>query len=167
MKKVIMLGLVGILVVFGFSGCKSIFESTDNTTIEEYSNSVLTKKTTTTLTKKESESLVKTIVNSTQNKTVIMWRRGWAGGVEATIFSEENPLPVLRAFGAKDDEGVVTIPKDQKGTENIPAIVSAATATEGVSISKDGIGSTGISGTGTSLSKLTESDTTDSGTAGK
>ncbi len=90
------------------------------------------------------ESMPKAIVTSTQDKTVLLYRRGITVGLIATVFSEDNPVPVLKLVYNKDDEGYIGIHKDQRNLDGVAEIIKASMVSEGTSVNKDGVVTTGI-----------------------
>lgn len=132
MKKVFIIVALFIALAALITGCSS------TSVIKEFDEKGNLVKQTET-----KESVVELVVASTQNKTVFAYTDGWMAGIESTVFSSENPVPVLRILAKKDNRGVLTIHKDQQNLDKVADIIKAAKSTESLSASSSGIGSSG------------------------
>lgn len=72
-----------------------------------------------------SESLIKTVTESTKNKTVIVWEDGWAGYISVSPGTTEDPSPHGKIFVGKVNKGALSILPNQQGLTAIPGIVQA------------------------------------------
>lgn len=131
----VMLACLGLSAVFLMSGCWS------PTVVEEFDkDGKLVKKTTT------EESVIKSVISSTKDKTVFCYRRGWAAYLRLWTVNSTTVSPEFDCFAGKEDEGFLTIHKDQQNLSEVADVVKATTATESLSVSPNGIGSSGLSG---------------------
>lgn len=88
-----------------------------------------------------SESVVKSVTESTKNKTVIAWESGWAAYLSASTATEEDPTPHVKMFAGKTDKGVISALPNQTGWDGI---TSAILATHyGLEVSATGIKTSG------------------------
>ena len=110
-------------------GC---FSPTSSTITEYDSDGRITRQTVT------SESVVKTVVESTKDKSVVVWDNSWLAYLAVTTSTAEDPTPTMRMGVGRADKGAATIHKDHELTL-LPAIVEAIRAGE-ISISGSGIG---------------------------
>lgn len=60
------------------------------------------------------ESVVKSITESTKDKTCITWESGWNAYLHATAATAESPTPTFRIGAGKVDKGKLTLHKDHK-----------------------------------------------------
>lgn len=85
-----------------------------------------------------SESVIKTVTDSTQGKTVVMWEDGWAAYVSVSSGTTEDPTPHGKIFAGKVNKGAISILPNQTGLPGIARIIEAtksdfrASLTEGV-----------------------------------
>lgn len=114
MKNLLILFIVIQIVVF-CSGCAG-----SRTIIQEYDSSGKITKTTET-----NSSIVNELMQSTKNKTVIIWKSGWAAGLSVSTATTENPTPTAKIFVGKIDKGMISAQKDQKDWEGIAEIIKA------------------------------------------
>lgn len=101
------------------------------TTVKEYdADGKLTKETIT------SESVVTSLVESTQNKTIVLWESGWAAYLSASTATMENPTPTVKMFAGKTDRGLISALKGQK-FDGMAEVINATKYD--LSVSADGI----------------------------
>ena len=130
MKK-ITLFLSVLASVFALTGCTST-----HSTITEYDSSGNIIKTTET-----SESVIRTVTDSTRNKTVVAWEDGWAAYISASSGTTEDPTPHGKIFAGKVNKGALSILPDQ---QNLPGIARIIQATKSdIEIGLDGLTATG------------------------
>lgn len=72
-----------------------------------------------------SESVIKTVTDSTQGKTVVMWEDGWAAYVSVSSGTTEDPTPHGKIFAGKVNKGAISILPNQTGLPGIARIVQA------------------------------------------
>ena len=122
------LAVAALLALTGCTGTRS--------TITEYDSSGNIVKTTET-----SESVIKTVTDSTKNKTVVAWEDGWAAYISASSGTTEDPTPHGKIFAGKVNKGAVSILPDQ---QNLPGIARIIQATKSdIEIGLDGLTATG------------------------
>ena len=110
-------------------GC---FSPTSSTITEYDADGRITRQTVT------SESIVKTVTDSTKDKSVVMWDNSWLAYMAVTTSTAEDPTPTMKMGVGRADKGAATIHKDHDLTL-LPAIVEAIRAGE-ISVSSSGIG---------------------------
>ena len=89
---------------------------------------------------KESD-IVDKITQSTKDKTLIVWRSGWAAYVSASPGTTDDPTPHGKLFAGKYDDGYMSIHKDHV-VKDIPwdDIAKIISATRGnLSVTASGI----------------------------
>lgn len=113
MYKLCVIAIVSVALLTGCAITRS--------TITEYdvATGAMIKKT------ESSESLVKTVTESTKNKTVIVWEDGWAGYISVSPGTTEDPSPHGKIFVGKVNKGALSILPNQQGLTTIPGIVQA------------------------------------------
>ncbi|MDD3118018.1 MAG: hypothetical protein PHQ27_02445 [Victivallales bacterium] len=146
MKKVILLLLLAVTGVIGLPGC----QSTSEITYYDADGKI-------TKVEKATKAMVDQVVSSTKDKTVYVWQKGWMGKLNVASPTTENPVPGFDAELGNVDQGVLTIHKDQKGTENLPEIIKAANSSA-LSVGVTGI--SGSTGAGTATATGTSATTT-------
>lgn len=92
-------------LLFLLTGC---FTGTTSTVTEYDQNGKIVKVTQT------GESVVKSITESTKDKTCITWESGWNAYLHATAATAESPTPTFRIGAGKVDKGKLTLHKDHK-----------------------------------------------------
>lgn len=122
------LAVAALLALTGCTGTRS--------TITEYDSSGNIVKTTET-----SESVIKTVTDSTRNKTVVAWEDGWAAYISASSGTTEDPTPHGKIFAGKVNKGAVSILPDQQGLPGIARIIQATKSD--IEIGLDGLTATG------------------------
>ena len=90
-----------------------------------------------------SESVIKTVMESTANKSVIIWEDGWAGYISISSGTIEDPAPHGKIYAGKTNKGWISLLPDQRGTGNISKIIQATKSD--VAISLEGITSSSSS----------------------
>ena len=90
-----------------------------------------------------SESVIKTVMESTANKSVIIWEDGWAGYISISSGTIEDPTPHGKIYAGKTNKGWISLLPDQRGTGNISKIIQATKSD--VAISLEGITSSSSS----------------------
>lgn len=88
-----------------------------------------------------SESVIKSVVESTKDKSVFTWESGWVAYLHATAATAENPSPTFKLGAGKIDKGAITLHKDHKEI-SIPEVIKATRSelevtTTGVTESKE------------------------------
>lgn len=131
MKQAIAAVALAFLALFAVAGCTT---ATTITEIDPATGAVVK------ITKTERDPFDK-ITESTKDKTVVAWSNGWAAYIRATTATTENPTPTGEIYAGKIAKGVITLHKDQKNADRIPAIIAATR--EDVAIDLTGIKSTG------------------------
>lgn len=71
-----------------------------------------------------SESVIKSVTDSTKDKSVIVWESGWIAYMSATTATAENPSPTFKIGAGKIDKGAITLHKYHKEI-SIPEVIKA------------------------------------------
>lgn len=116
-----------IFCLFAVSGCTAL---SNHSVITEYNAEGNIVKVT-----ESNESVVTKIVESTKNKTVIVWEDGWMAYVSASTATTADPTPTLKMFAGKSSRGAISALPEQTGFEAIPAIIQATRADLAISAS--------------------------------
>ncbi len=87
------------------------------------------------------------VTESTRDKSVVAWSNGWAAYISVSTATTEDPTPTGKIFAGKVSKGVITLHKDQRNADAIPAIIAATR--EDIRIGSDGIAATGSADTTT------------------
>lgn len=82
------------------------------------------------------ESAVKSITESTKNKTIIVWRSGWTAGISVAAYSTEDPSPHLKIWAGKADEGLISALPTQKWSD-LAAVILATK--QDITVTAEGI----------------------------
>ncbi len=90
-----------------------------------------------------SESVVKTLSESTKNKTVIAWQSGWMAYASVSIATTQDPTPGAKIFAGKSDSGVISTLPNQKNWDGIARTIQATR--QDLTVGADGISSVGTS----------------------
>lgn len=61
-----------------------------------------------------SESVIKSVVESTKDKSVFTWESGWVAYLHATTATADTPTPTVKLGAGKIDKGAITLHKDHK-----------------------------------------------------
>lgn len=72
-----------------------------------------------------SESVISSVVDSTRNKTVVMWEDGWAAYISVSSGTTEDPTPHGKIFAGKVNKGAISMLPGQQGFPGIARIVQA------------------------------------------
>jgi len=128
--------LLGFIIIIAalllLTGCFSPTQST----IEEYdADGRLTRRIET------SESVIKTVTESTKDKSLIVWDSSWLAYLAVTTSTAEDPTPTMKMGVGRADKGAATIHKNHD-LSLLPDIITAARAGE-ISLSASGIGTSG------------------------
>lgn len=116
-------------VLLTVPGC---FSPTQSTITEYDADGRITKQTVT------SESVIKTVTESTKDKSVIVWDSSWLAYLAVTTSTAEDPTPTMKMGVGRADKGAATIHKDHP-LSLLPDIITSARAGE-ISLSASGIG---------------------------
>ena len=128
-KALIIFGIATLMLVLLATGCTS----TTSTILEYDETGNLVKRT------ESSESVIKTVTDSTKNKSVIVWEDGWAAYISVSSGTTEDPTPHGKLFAGKVNKGAISILPDQTALPGIAKIIQAtksditASLTDGVS----------------------------------
>ncbi len=128
-KPLIIFGIATLMLVLLATGCTS----TTSTILEYDETGNLVKRT------ESSESVIKTVTDSTKNKSVIVWEDGWAAYISVSSGTTEDPTPHGKLFAGKVNKGAISILPDQTALPGIAKIIQAtksditASLTDGVS----------------------------------
>ena len=128
-KSLIIFGVATLILILIATGCAS----TSSTILEYDASGNIIKQTQT------SESVIKTVTDSTKNKSVIVWEDGWAAYLSVSSGTTEDPTPHGKIFAGKINRGGVSILPNQTGLAGIAKIIQAtksdvsASLTDGVS----------------------------------
>lgn len=114
MRKLILFFLCGSLGVL-LSACAS----TGSTIYTYDSEGRVTQKTVT------SESVIKTVTDSTKNKSVVMWEDGWTAYLSVSSGTTEDPTPHGKIFMGKINKGAISLLPNQNGLTGISRIIQA------------------------------------------
>ena len=128
MKNKIALGIATLILTLA-TGCAS----TSSTILEYDASGNVVKRTET------SESVIKTVTDSTKNKSVVVWEDGWAAYISVSSGTTEDPTPHGKIFMGKVNKGAISMLPNQSGLTGISTIIQStksdvsASLTEGVS----------------------------------
>ena len=114
MRKLILFFLCGSLGVL-LSACAS----TSSTILEYDASGKVVKRTET------SESVIKTVTDSTKNKSVVVWEDGWAAYISVSSGTTEDPTPHGKIFMGKVNKGAISLLPNQNGLPGISRIIQA------------------------------------------
>lgn len=121
--------LTGLLLS---GGC---FSATQSTVTEYDPDTGNITKTTVT-----GESVIKTLTESTKNKTVIAWESGWLAYISMSMATTEDPTPTVKLFAGKSDKGMISAQPNQKNRDGIARTILATK--QDLSVTTDGIANT-------------------------
>lgn len=128
-----------------FAAVLSACTSTTSTILEYDETGNLIKRT------ESSESVIKTVTDSTKNKSVIVWEDGWAAYFSVSSGTAEDPTPHGKLFAGKVNKGAISILPDQTALPGIAKIIQAtksdisASLTEGITSMSSELSSTSAS----------------------
>ncbi len=114
MRKLILFFLCAALAAM-LSACAS----TSSTILEYDASGKVVKRTET------SESVIKTVTDSTKNKSVVMWEDGWAAYLSVSSGTLEDPTPHGKIFMGKVNKGAISLLPNQNGLPGISRIIQA------------------------------------------
>ena len=114
MRKLILFFMFSFLSVL-LSACAS----TSSTILEYDAAGKVVKRTET------SESVIKTVTDSTKNKSVVMWEDGWAAYLSVSSGTLEDPTPHGKIFMGKINKGAISLLPNQNGLTGISRIIQA------------------------------------------
>ena len=84
------------------------------------------------------ESVIKSITESTKDKTVITWESGWLAYISASTATAEEPTPTFKMGVGKTDKGAITLHKDHKELQTVlPGVIQATR--ENLTVSTTGL----------------------------
>ena len=101
-EKMICSILIFVLIVF-FIDCSTV---STITTYDEKGNIIKVEKI--------EKGAVDKLMESVKDKTLIIWRSGWAGYISASPATIQDPTPTFKIFAGKMDEGYISINKENK-----------------------------------------------------
>ena len=88
-------------------GLLSACASTSSTILEYDASGKVVKRTET------SESVIKTVTDSTKNKSVVVWEDGWAAYISVSSGTTEDPTPHGKIFMGKVNKGAISMLPNQ------------------------------------------------------
>lgn len=71
------------------------------------------------------ESVISTVVESTKNKTLIVWEDGLTGYISASAGTAEDPTPTGKIFVGKVNKGVISIHAEHKNLTDVAKVIIA------------------------------------------
>ena len=131
MKNKIALGIATLILTLA-TGCAS----TSSTILEYDASGNVVKRTET------SESVIKTVTDSTKNKSVVVWEDGWAAYISVSSGTTEDPTPHGKIFMGKVNKGAISMLPNQSGLTGISTIIQSTKSDVSASLT-DGLESTG------------------------
>jgi hypothetical protein len=118
-----------LLIIVLLSGCNST-----KTIFEFDKDGNVTKKIET------DESVIKQITESTKNKTLYVWSKGWAAKIQASTATTDNPTPTFVIYAGNIDQGILSLHKEQQNLDDLIKVIKACNGSS-LSISSDGVSS--------------------------
>lgn len=112
-KTIIMIAFSAVMTVL--SGCAS----TSSTVFEFDPDGKVVKETRTT------ESVMQTLINSTKNKSVVLWEDSLTAYMSVSGGTVDDPTPHGKIFAGKVNRGAVTLLPDQEDVANIAKVIHA------------------------------------------
>ena len=112
-KTIIMIALSAVMTVL--SGCAS----TSSTVFEFDPDGKVVKETRTT------ESVMQTLINSTKNKSVVLWEDSLTAYMSVSGGTVDDPTPHGKIFAGKVNRGAVTLLPEQEDVANIAKVIHA------------------------------------------
>lgn len=110
MRKLIVIFAAAVAGLLLAAGCAST-----HSTITEFDAAGNVIRTTET-----SESVIKTVTDSTQNKSVLIWEDGWAAYISASSGTVEDPTPHGKIFCGKVNKGALSAAEPAGAAGNRP-----------------------------------------------
>ena len=84
------------------------------------------------------ESVIKSVANSTKDKSVITWESGWLAYISASTSTVEDPTPTFKMGVGKTDKGAITIHQKHKDIASVlPAVIQATR--DNLTVTPDGV----------------------------
>ena len=84
------------------------------------------------------ESVIKSVANSTKDKSVITWESGWLAYISASTSTAEDPTPTFKMGVGKTDKGAITIHQKHKDIASVlPAVIQATR--DNLTVTPDGV----------------------------
>lgn len=84
------------------------------------------------------ESVIKSVANSTKDKSVITWESGWLAYISASTSTAEDPTPTFKMGVGKTDKGAITIHQKHKNIASVlPAVIQATR--DNLTVTPDGV----------------------------
>ena len=74
---------------------------------------------------KTSESIISSVVQSTKEKTVIIWEDGFVGYLSASTGTSEDPTPHGKIFIGKVNKGMISLHKNHNDISGVAAVIMA------------------------------------------
>lgn len=71
------------------------------------------------------QSVISSVVESTKDKTVIIWEDGWAAYISCSSGTTEDPTPHGKIFCGQVNKGVLSIHKDHQNIQGIAEVIKA------------------------------------------
>lgn len=109
------------------------------------------------------KDIIDKVTESTKDKIIYSWKKGWAGKIDVTVATAEKPTPGFTGYIGNLDFGYFSMPKDFGNTTNfqyLPDVIKACNASA-LSVTAEGIsGSTG-SGSSSATSSGSSSSASD------
>lgn len=95
--------------------------------------------------------VIGSVMQSTKNKTVIVWKSGWAAYISASMSTTDDPTPTGKIFAGKVDAGYISVCKEQQNInwDGIARVVEATNKSLNVTMS--GVGETVTPATATAV----------------
>ena len=131
MRKLIVIFAAAVAGLLLAAGCAST-----HSTITEFDAAGNVIRTTET-----SESVIKTVTDSTQNKSVLIWEDGWAAYLSVSSGTLEDPTPHGKMFAGKTNRGALSLLPNQQGLPGIARIIQATKSDLSASLT-DGVAAT-------------------------
>lgn len=121
--------LIFLLIISMLSGCST-------TTVWEFDKEGKCVKKTETET-----DIAGSIIQSTKDKTVLIWHEGWAAYASVSPATFEDPTPHLKGFVGKDNRGYFAVHKDHQhlNFDGIAKVVQATKSNLNVSATGEGL----------------------------
>lgn len=125
--RTIFTAVVFILLVF-FVGCSTM---STITTFDDKGNIIKVEKI--------EKGAIDKLMESVKDKTLVIWKSGWAGYVSASPATTQDPTPTLKIFAGKMDEGYISVHKEALNInwDGIAKVISATS--KSLSLSATGI----------------------------
>lgn len=71
------------------------------------------------------QSVISSVVESTKDKTVIIWEDGWAAYISCSSGTTEDPTPHGKIFCGQVNKGVISLHKDHQNIQGIAEVIKA------------------------------------------